>query len=61
MSTCIDCKYATNIQKDPGGYKSFGTKREHMQGYCSKYKQILYDYQLHKISCSYFKQKEREI
>lgn len=54
---CLNCTYATNIEKDPSGYKSAITKREHLLGYCSRHKQILYDYQLHNISCSYFKQK----
>jgi len=58
---CLNCKYATNIQKDPGGYRSFKTKREHLQGYCSLYKEILYDYQLHRLCCSFYKPKEEEL
>lgn len=52
--------YATKIGKDPDGYKSFRTKREHLQGYCTIYKQVLYDYQLHTLCCSFYKQKEKE-
>ena len=58
---CLNCKYATNIQKDPGGYKSAISKREYLQGYCSIYKQVLYDYQLHRLCCSFYKPKEKEV
>jgi len=58
---CLNCMYATKIGKDPGGYKSFGTKREHLIGFCSKYTQILYDYQLHNLCCSFYKPREKEL
>lgn len=60
MKKCINCVYAKNIQKEPGGYKSFKTKREHLQGYCTMHKQIICDYHLYNLSCNHFKQKENE-
>ena len=50
--------YAINIEKDPSGYKSFKTKREHLQGYCTMHKQIICDYHLYNLSCNHFKRKE---
>jgi len=58
---CLNCMYVINIEKDPSGYKSFKTKREHLIGFCSKYRQILYDYQLHNLCCSFYKPKEEEL
>ncbi len=57
---CINCMYTINIQKEPGGYKSFKTKREHLQGYCIMHKQIICDYHLYNLSCNHFKLKNKK-